>query len=92
MSVNLQLLDIKKKYRNVNALNSVSLEMHGGKIIVLLGVNGAGKTTLMRIMAGLEKPDEGKLFFNDQNIDAKNLRHSFNISFSKIRNVQHERL
>ena len=71
MSVNLQLVDIKKKYRNVKALNSVSLEMHGGKIIVLLGVNGAGKTTLMRIMAGLEKPDEGKLFFNNQNIDAK---------------------
>ncbi len=83
MSVKLQLLDIKKKYRKVNALNSVSLEMFGGKIIVLLGVNGAGKTTLMRIMAGLEKPDEGKLFFNGQNIDAKNLRHIATLVFQK---------
>ena len=69
MSVHLQLVDIKKNYRSVKALNSVSLEMQGGKIIVLLGVNGAGKTTLMRIMAGLENPDSGKLLFNDQNID-----------------------
>ena len=83
MSVQLQLVDIKKNYRNVKALNSVSLEMLGGKIIVLLGVNGAGKTTLMRIIAGLEKPDEGKLFFNGQNIDAKNLRHIATLVFQK---------
>ncbi len=61
MSVHLQLVDIKKSYRSVNALHSVSLELQGGKIIVLLGVNGAGKTTLMRIMAGLENADSGKL-------------------------------
>ncbi len=83
MSVHLQIIDIKKKYRNVKALNSVSLEMQGGKIIVLLGVNGAGKTTLMRIMAGLENPDEGKLFFNNQNIDATALRQVSTLVFQK---------
>ena len=83
MSVKLQLLDIKKRYRKVNALNSVSLEMYGGKIIVLLGVNGAGKTTLMRIMAGLENPDEGKLYFNDQNMDAKVFAHIATLVFQK---------
>ena len=54
MSVNLKLENIKKDYHNVQALKSVTVEMQGGKIIVLLGVNGAGKTTLMRIMAGLD--------------------------------------
>jgi tungstate transport system ATP-binding protein len=57
--------------------------MQGGKITVLLGVNGAGKTTLMRIMAGLENPDEGKLFLNDQNIDAKALRKVSTLVFQK---------
>ena len=57
MSVHLQLSEIKKCYRSVKALNSVSLEMEGGKIIVLLGVNGAGKSTLMRILSGLENAD-----------------------------------
>ena len=71
MSVQLKLVDIKKNYLSVKALNSVSLEMQGGKIIVLLGVNGAGKTTLMRIMTGLENADAGKLLFNNQNIDCK---------------------
>jgi tungstate transport system ATP-binding protein len=79
----LQLIDIKKSYRNVKALNSVSVEMQGGKIIVLLGVNGAGKTTLMRIMAGLENSDSGQLLFNNQNIDCKALRQVSTLVFQK---------
>ena len=74
MSVRLQLVDVKKKYRDVEALNSISLDLQGGKIIVLLGVNGAGKTTLMRIMAGLENADAGKMLFNNQPIDCEALR------------------
>jgi tungstate transport system ATP-binding protein len=83
MNINLQLLGIKKCYRNITALNSVSLEMQGGKIIVLLGVNGAGKTTLMRIMAGLENADSGELIFNNQNIDCKSLRQVSTLVFQK---------
>jgi tungstate transport system ATP-binding protein len=83
VSVHLQLIDIKKSYRNVKALNSVSVEMQGGKIIVLLGVNGAGKTTLMRIMAGLENADSGQLLFNNQNIDCKALRQVSTLVFQK---------
>ena len=83
MSVNLQTVDIKKNYRAVKALKSVSLSMQGNKIIVLLGVNGAGKTTLMRIMAGLENTDDGKILFNNQNIDAKALRQISTLVFQK---------
>jgi tungstate transport system ATP-binding protein len=83
LSVNLQIIDTKKDYHNVKALKSVSLEMEGGKIIVLLGVNGAGKTTLMRIMAGLENPDSGKILFNNQHMDAKALRQISTLVFQK---------
>ncbi len=83
MSVQLRLVDIKKSYRKVTALNSVSLEMEGGKIIVLLGINGAGKSTLMRIMAGLETADSGQLLFNNQNIDCKSLRQVSTLVFQK---------
>ncbi len=83
MGVNLQLVDIKKSYRSINALNSASLEFQGGKIIVLLGVNGAGKTTLMRIMAGLESADSGELLFNNQSIDCKTLRQVSTLVFQK---------
>ncbi len=83
MSVHLQLSEIKKCYRSIKALNSVSLEMDGGKIIVLLGVNGAGKTTLMRILAGLENPDSGQVRFINQNADAKALRQVSTLVFQK---------
>jgi tungstate transport system ATP-binding protein len=83
MSVHLQLVDIQKNYRSVKALNSVSLQLTGGKIIVLLGVNGAGKTTLMRIMAGLENADSGQLLINNKNIDCKALRKVSTLVFQK---------
>ncbi len=83
MSVNLQVVDLQKTYQSLKALNSISLNLQGNKIIVLLGVNGAGKTTLMRIMAGLEKPDCGKILFNDQNSDPKELRHISTLVFQK---------
>jgi tungstate transport system ATP-binding protein len=83
VSVHLQLVNITKKYYNVNALDSISLKMEGGKIIVLLGVNGAGKTTLMRIMAGLENADSGQLLFNNLNIDCKALRKVSTLVFQK---------
>ena len=83
MSVIFQLLDVKKSYRSVKALHNVSLDLQGGKIIILLGVNGAGKTTLMRIMAGLENPDEGTMLFNNQKISAKDLRKVSTLVFQK---------
>jgi len=83
LSVRLKLIDIRKRYRAVQALQSVSLELEGGKITVLLGVNGAGKTTLMRIMAGLENPDDGEVLFNNQNIDGKALRRVSTLVFQK---------
>ncbi|HEX7483177.1 MAG TPA: ATP-binding cassette domain-containing protein [Candidatus Bathyarchaeia archaeon] len=83
MSAHLKLSEIKKCYRNVKALNSVSLEMEGGKLTVLLGVNGAGKTTLMRILSGLENADSGQILFNNQNSDAKALRQVSTLVFQK---------
>lgn len=83
VSVNLEIVGLQKNYRAVTALKSVSMELKGNKIIVLLGVNGAGKTTLMRILAGLEKPDRGQILFNNQNTDPKELRQISTLVFQK---------
>lgn len=83
VSVNLEIVGLQKNYRAVTALKSVSMELKGNKIIVLLGVNGAGKTTLMRILAGLEKPDRGQILFNNQNTDPKELRRISTLVFQK---------
>jgi len=83
VSVNLEIVGLQKNYRAVKALKSISMELKGNRIIVLLGVNGAGKTTLMRILAGLEKPDRGQILFNNQRTDPKELRQISTLVFQK---------
>jgi tungstate transport system ATP-binding protein len=83
LSVNLQLDDLQKSYHAVKALKSVTLNLQSNKIIVLLGVNGAGKSTLMRILAGLESVDNGKILFNNGNTNAKALRQFSTLVFQK---------
>jgi tungstate transport system ATP-binding protein len=83
MSISLRLEDIEKDYRTVKALDSVTFNAEGGKIIVLIGVNGAGKTTLLRIIAGLENPDKGNIIFNNTSITAKQLRQTATLVFQR---------
>jgi len=54
----------------VHALRGVSLEIPKGKLTVLRGRSGSGKTTLLNIMSGLDKPTEGRVFFNGEDISA----------------------
>lgn len=56
--------NLTKTFRNFKALNSVSLCAHHGELLALLGPSGCGKTTLLRIIAGLEFPDAGKIKFD----------------------------
>ena len=66
----LEVRDITKTYDCTTALDQVSLSLDEGNILCLLGPSGCGKTTLLRIIAGLEKPDRGKVFFNGRDMDA----------------------
>ncbi len=50
---------VVKRFGRKRVLRGVSLEVHAGQVVALLGANGAGKTTLMRIVAGLDRPDRG---------------------------------
>lgn len=60
---------LKKSYgKDVVALNDMSLRVGEGELFFLLGASGCGKTTLLRSIAGLEKPDSGRIYFGDKNI------------------------
>lgn len=52
----------------------VDLELEKGTMNVLLGPTSAGKTSLMRLMAGLDKPDTGRVFWNDQDVTGKRVQ------------------
>jgi len=60
--------NLLKKYKKRTVVNNVSVQVAQGEIVGLLGPNGAGKTTSFYMIVGLIKPNEGKIFLNDENI------------------------
>ena len=61
-----RLENINKSFGSINALSNLNLEIKDGEFFVLLGPTGAGKTTTLRIVSGLEMPDSGNIFFNEE--------------------------
>ena len=57
---------------SVDVLEGISLVLHEGQSIGIIGSSGCGKTTLLQILAGLESPTAGKVIFNDINLSANN--------------------
>jgi branched-chain amino acid transport system ATP-binding protein len=64
----LQLDDIHTYYGSIHALKGVTLEVHEGEIVTLLGANGAGKTTTLRSINGLNRPRQGRIRFQGNDI------------------------
>ena len=65
----LALDSISKSYPgNIHALVDINLAVSSGEIVCLLGPSGCGKTTLLRVVAGLEKPDSGRVYFNGRDL------------------------
>lgn len=60
----IQVRDVTKYYQDVKVIEHFSLEVPKSSTLVVLGPSGCGKTTLLRLIAGLETPDEGEILFN----------------------------
>ena len=78
----LEIRAVSKRFGEVTALDEVDLRVPAGAFFSLLGPSGCGKTTLLRILAGLEEPDAGKVFFGGRDITRlQPERRPFNIVF-----------
>jgi len=66
--VDVHLRNVVKRFGKTVAVNGVDLDVEDGEFIVLLGPSGCGKTTTLRIIAGLEKPDAGRVIFGDRDV------------------------
>ena len=64
----LKLEDVHTFYGTIEALKGISLEVHEGEIVTLIGANGAGKSTTLRSINGLNTPREGTIVFQGKNI------------------------
>lgn len=65
---------IRKTFGGFTALDDISLNVPRGELVGLLGPSGSGKTTLLRIIAGLEKPDHGRVLFNERDVTTLDVR------------------
>jgi iron(III) transport system ATP-binding protein len=63
-----RLSSISKRFGQTIALDGVDLTIAAGELFFLLGPSGCGKSTLLRIIAGLQSPSSGQLFFNDRDV------------------------
>ena len=62
--MSIDIKDVRKTFGNFVALDDISLSVPTGKLVTLLGPSGCGKTTLLRIIAGLEFADQGRILFD----------------------------
>ncbi|MFX0543813.1 ABC transporter ATP-binding protein [Roseovarius sp. S4756] len=97
--MDLDVRNITKTYGPVTALNDLSLTIPAGSLTCFLGPSGCGKTTLLRVIAGLEMPDSGRVMLGDEDLsDTPPSERNFGVVFqsyslfpnlSAIRNVQY---
>lgn len=64
----LEVRRMRKHFPGVQALDGVSLAIHAGEVLAVVGENGAGKSTLMKILAGIYIPDEGTYLIDGQEV------------------------
>jgi branched-chain amino acid transport system ATP-binding protein len=62
------------RYGKVTAVSDLSLEVHKGELVTLIGANGAGKTTTLKAISGLVSPSDGRLIFEGEDITTASAR------------------
>lgn len=80
----LAMRNISKIYETVNALQDVSLDVHQGEWVSIMGSSGSGKTTLMNIIGCMDKPSAGSVLLDGEDITQKSQRELTTIRREKI--------
>jgi putative spermidine/putrescine transport system ATP-binding protein len=67
----IRLVDLEKRFGSFTAVDRISLEVHAGEFFTLLGPSGSGKTTTLRLIAGFERPDAGRVELSGSDVAAR---------------------
>jgi sulfate/thiosulfate transport system ATP-binding protein len=76
----IQVDGLSKMYRNFKAVDEISFSVNEGELAVLLGPSGSGKSTVLRMVAGLEKPDAGRIFLTGSDMTMQRVQNR-NVGF-----------
>jgi len=66
-----QLQNVCKSFGSITAVDQMSLTIDQGDFVVLLGPTGAGKTTTLRLISGLERPDQGRVLIDGRDVTSE---------------------
>jgi len=78
----LEVVDLQKEYEKKPLLTGVNFQVESGETLCLLGRSGSGKSTILRIIAGLEKPDAGAVYWNGKDLaEVPTYKRNFGLMF-----------
>lgn len=69
-----ELKNVTKRFDNNTVIDDLSLSIPQGSMVTLLGPSGCGKTTVLRLVAGLEKPTEGRMFIDGEDVTDRSIQ------------------
>lgn len=80
--------NVKKTFKDgdeiIEALKTTSFSVNSGELVAIIGPSGSGKSTLLTMMGGLQKPTEGKIYFNGEDISEMDEIQRNHLRFDKI--------
>lgn len=88
----IQLIELRKQFGNLVAVDGINLKVHSGEVFGFLGPNGAGKTTTIKMMAGLMKPTSGEVVIDGWNLTEHPNRAKKVVGFIPDRPFLYEKL
>ena len=84
MEYAVQLRHVTKTFGKVVANHDVSMDIHKGEILAVLGENGSGKTTLMNMIAGIYYPDAGEILVNASPVEIRSPKDAYDLGIGMI--------
>lgn len=85
----LKVEDLSVNYGVIQAVKGVSFEVNEGEIVSLIGANGAGKTTILKTISGLLKPSDGKIYYEDHEIQKQKSQKIVSGGISQVPEGRH---
>ncbi|HEV2067580.1 MAG TPA: ATP-binding cassette domain-containing protein [Thermomicrobiales bacterium] len=76
--------NVSKYFGRVQALHDISMSVHAGEVMCLLGDNGAGKSTLIKIFSGVHPPDDGQLLIDGQSVRLSSPRDALGAGIATV--------
>ncbi len=69
-----ELRNVTKRFGSNTVIDNINLTIPQGRMVTLLGPSGCGKTTILRLVAGLEKPSEGQIFIDGEDVTHRSIQ------------------